>query len=278
MADLDCLTTLADVQTYMADTSLATKTLINAIGPGICALIEKFCDRYFALATYYEKVWSQGGGILYLPQYPVVELRRLMRYSEEALQIQNTSTDAASATAQVSEADDTVYLNVNGGVNDGHNDTPLVGDLTALAAAIIALGDGWTAEVVGENDDTPATELVPFAGVDALNPQAAHCYRWKDPLSVLDIEQSRGRVRFKDGSFPVEQYIFAEYSAGYETIPEDLKLLATKLVAAAVKESKTDPTMKSEKWPHYEYTRADLEKWATSADWAMLEMYRKFSL
>jgi hypothetical protein len=97
------------------------------------------------------------------------------------------------------------------------------------------------------------------------------------------LEPERGRVEFNydrcvGGRFPTEQFLWAEYTAGYATIPEAIKLLATKLIAAAVLESKTDPTMKSESWPHYKYTRADLEKWATAADWKLLAMYRRFSL
>ena len=98
MADLNDLTTLAEVQTYMADTSAATKALINAIGPGICRAMETFCDRVFALTTYFEKVWSEGGSILYLPQYPVVELRRLMRDSEEVIKILSTIVKKSAPT------------------------------------------------------------------------------------------------------------------------------------------------------------------------------------
>lgn len=279
MADLDCLTDLATVQAYMEDVSLATKTLINLVGPGICAAIEKFCDRAFELTQYAEKVWSQGGKILYLPQYPVVELRRLMKYSEEVLKIQNTSTDAASATVQISQDQDAVFLNVIGGVNDGHIEVTIgANDLTALAAAIIAEGDGWTAEVLNDSGDLPGFELSPFAGATALDPYWAHCYMWKDPLTKLDLEPKRGRVEFKDGRFPTEQFLWAEYSAGYDPIPEDLKMLATRLVVAAVKATKLDANMKSEKWPHYEYTKQDLKDFATDADLAELERWRKFSL
>lgn len=279
MADLNDLTTLLAVQTYMADMSAATKALINAIGPGICAAIETFCDRIFALTVYKEKVWSQGGSILYLPQYPVVELRRIMRYSEETLKIQNTSTDAVSATVQVSQEQAKVYLNVIGGANASNQNVAIgANDMTALAAAIIAALKGWTAQVVGSNGALPDTELTPFAGADALSPAWAHCYMWKDPLTKLDLEPDRGRVEFKDGKFPNENYVWAEWSAGYATIPDDLALLATRLVATAVRQSKHDKGMKSEKWPDYSYTRKDLTEFCTAEDLAELERWRKFSL
>lgn len=273
------LTTLADVQAYMSDTSAETAALINAIGPGICRAMETYCDRVFVLTEYSGKVWSIGGRTLYLPNYPVRELRRLMRYSKAVLDVQNTSADASSATVQVSQKHDRMYLNVIGGANAGNNGVQLSGsDLDALAILINAVGDGWVATVRSDCGDYPATELTPFAGASALTPYEACCYLWYGPLTKLDLEPERGRVEFKNGAFPQEAFLWAEYSAGYDPIPDDLALLATRIIAGAVKASKLDPNMQSERWPDYNYAKAELIGFCTKADMIELDTWRKVTL
>lgn len=256
MADL---TDLATVKTYMGITGAASDALLNLLIPAVSAQIERYCDRVFALTTYKERVWSDGGRVLYLPQYPVAELRRIMTDTKRAMTVKNTSTDALSATMQVSQEQDKVYLNVIGGASAGNLNVAIGGNtLAQLKAAIEALGVNWAVTVLSGCDDYPGAELLPFTGADALSPAYGECLVLAEPMDDLDVHPDSGRVECTGGNFAANKYIWIEWTGGYAAIPADLELLATRAVADVARQSTRDLTLKSEKLGDYAWTAADI--------------------
>jgi len=263
MADL---TTKAKVKIFMGiDVADVSKDdLIDMLVPAISREMERYCGRIFHLTTHKGKVWSPGSNVLYLPNYPVRELRRIMRDDLLVIEIENTSADATGATVQVADAESDnliLYLNIVGGANAGND--PI--DLTAMAPNTLAqvkiiveaLAKNWAVTVVGGTELYPANELLYLAGSPALTPLSTDLYIPWDVMEDLLLEEEKGRVRTKIGAFPEEKYIFAEYTAGYTTIPADLETLATKIVAQAVRQAEKDLTLKSEKLGDYAWTAGD---------------------
>jgi len=266
MADL---TDLATVKAYMGIKDATKDALINLLIPAISQQIEGYCGRVFAEAAYKGKVWSAGGNVLYLPNYPVTQVRRIMQSDKYVMKIQNTSADAVAATVQIARAEDgtyTMYLNVVGGANESNSSIDIAAvspnTLTKLRTDILALAKGWAVDIVGGCEGYPATELLDFAGEPCLNnsvtTDAHDLYVPWDLMTGLTLEESKGRVKVSAGSFPSEKYIFAEYVGGYDVLPDDLKILATKLTAESVRQSERDLTLKSEKLGDYSWTAADV--------------------
>ncbi len=264
------LTDLATVKTFLGITDASKDALLNLLIPAVCAQIETYCGRKFDEATYKERVWSPGGDVLYLPNYPVTELRRIMLDDKYVMKIENQSSDAVAATVQVGYAEDgtkTFYLNVVGGANESNAAIDLEAlapnTLAQLKTVIEALGLGWVVTLVGGTEGYPATELLDFAAEPCLDDgtsarQSHDLYVPYDYVFDLLLENSQGRVKMKyGGSFPNEKYIFAEYVGGYATIPADLELLATRIVADALHQAERDITLKSERLGDYQWTAAD---------------------
>lgn len=270
------LTTLLQVQTYMADSSAATATLINAVLPGVCRAIETFCNRKFALTLYEQFVDGEGGGILYLPQYPIVELRRIMLSAKNVMSLQNTSADAISASCQVSRDEDKIFLNVYGGASAGNESVAIAAKTCAeMKIEIEALMTNWSVSVLAGCDDIPCSELIPFSGVTCLSPTYYARLKIFDGLGELStVESSVGRI---EGNFGVGRF-WIEWTAGYEIIPADLGALATRLCANAVRRSSQDTGKKSERWADYAYTAIELENFASDTDIAELLKWRRFAL
>jgi hypothetical protein len=72
------LCTLTDVQTYTGISDGPTATIILALIPNASALIETFCNRTFASATYTETRNGGCGQKLYLSQGPVTAVASLI--------------------------------------------------------------------------------------------------------------------------------------------------------------------------------------------------------
>lgn len=267
------LTDLATVKTFMgipaADTSL--DALITLLIPAVSAELERYCGRHFEAADYKTLVWSEGGKYLYLPEYPIIQIRRFMISDWDVLLLENTSVDASEATVNVSQEQSKMYLNVYSGVNAGTEEIVLTGKtLTALAAAIVALGKGWTATVSSGYGNVDATELLPLLAAPALTPNRVYCKVPDENLEELSMIERTGRVELQIGAFPVrgfplQRYIFVDYRTGYDSIPADLQMLVNKLIAYVARESTRDTSLKSEKLGDYQWTAADLSDGISSA-------------
>lgn len=267
------LTDLATVKVYMGipvgDTSW--DALLNLLIPAVSDELERYCGRHFEAADYKTFVWSEGGPYLYMPEYPIIQLRRLMISDFDVLTIQNTSGDATEATVNVSQEQKRIYLNVFSGVNAGTSFVDLTGKtLATVKTDILALAKGWTVDIRAGYEGSPAEDLFPLTVSPALTPNKVNCSIPDELLQELSMIERTGRVEAKLGAFPtrhfpVQRYIFADYRAGYETIPNDLELLVNKMVAAAARAAKRDLTLKSEKLGDYSWTAGDVKSAMNSA-------------
>jgi len=271
------LTTLALVKTYMgiAVGDVSKDALINQLIPQLSASIARYCDREFYLHDYRDFVDTVFGSILYLPQYPVTRVKRIVRRLWWVMQVKTTRAGLKGATVELSNGE--VLTQQWGDVESAAAiDLATQDTLTKLKDALEALaGEAWQAIIRSGYENHLSADLVEQPGMPALSPDYTE-------LQVPDYDtfftgyvltQENGRIEAKCDSFP-DGRVFIEYTAGFGTdvseLPADLVGLATAIIADAVREATVNKGMKSEKLGDYSYTKFDTQ---VSVDEFVVERY-----
>jgi hypothetical protein len=123
------------------------QTLITAASDAI----QKYCRRDFVSTSYDELYSGQGDRRLMLRQYPLISVESVRYRPVTVLKI--TNTIAANVQARVSVTSTGLKLvRVNAGVKTTDTSVTFAGNptLAACGVAINALGNGWSAQVVGD--------------------------------------------------------------------------------------------------------------------------------
>lgn len=177
-----------------------------------CDAVESYCGRLFAADDYRE--WYTGcGSCLTLRQFPLLALRRVCVGATTVGTLSNSSTDAVSASGAV--INNTLRLTVVGGANASDSALTLsaYSTMALLAAAVTALGKGWTLTV--ETEESPRclreegwSNLLDGSTASLSGPGAA---------IAVDVDyRTAAMVSTSAGD------VFVDYRAGYEVIPSDL--------------------------------------------------------
>ena len=222
------------------------------------AHIEYICGRSFNAADYTHRYSGRGHKKLVLRQRPIITVSRVAFGWREAFKVKNTSTDCIQANVALESAQ--ARLDVVGGANNSSSTvayTAASTDLDTFVAAIIAEGNGWTAEVASgadgawlvadcfdfesrnaltdwltvwapyENQDQ--YEVDREAGVlyrtgwgSTLSPMvwgSSTWMRWSHrPVELRPLNAESAAPYWQDGTFN----IYVKFRAGYETIPSDV--------------------------------------------------------
>ena len=127
-------------------------TLLQTLLTAASDVIQKWCRRDFVSTSYDELYSGNGESRLLLRQYPIVSVESVRYRPVTVLKI--TNTDAANVQARVSIISTGLKLvRVTAGVKTTVTaGLTFAGDvtLTALAAAVNAVGAGWSAQIVGD--------------------------------------------------------------------------------------------------------------------------------
>jgi hypothetical protein len=186
---------------------------------------KKECRRTFEETSYtLEKYDGKGTRNLYLKNYPVITLDRLVVGTTEVIKIRNTS---AYTSASVSVLTTGLRL-VKDGIPDSTVTFASNTTMNAIVAAITALGSGWEASVVSTTyGNYKSTELLPLFGYNCIDSNWIYL---KIPYATgaeyeFEVDQNTGII---NRSFPFPKgfrNIFVDYSAGYSSddMPEDIK-------------------------------------------------------
>ncbi len=113
--------------------------------------IQKWCRRDFVQVSYDELYSGDGQRYLVLRQYPLISVQSVRYRPVTVLKI--TNTNPANVQARVSVTGTGLTLvRVNAGVKTTDASVTFAGNVTlsAVAAAVSALGNGWSAQVVGD--------------------------------------------------------------------------------------------------------------------------------
>lgn len=272
------LTTPANFYSYTGIPLGTDEALITALIARATSAIENYCNRTLVSTTFREIYNGDHRLELNLREYPVTAINYISVGLQEPIAITNTSTDAWSAMVAVTSTDMT--LTVNGGAGDGANSLTLADfTITTLAAAINALGSGWSATVSENLGVWSAAELLEQGGINALN-SGANPKLPGMPLSNYRPDYENGIVHLRSGYWHFNnrystecslnsyspsfysgghnaQSIIIRYTAGFTTTPADLEQIAIDLTNTYYQSRATDSTVKREKLADHDITYID---------------------
>lgn len=280
-----------DLITVSRATQNATLLALNTSNPAYLAslisaasaAIEQYCLRTFSQSTYSEYY----DGHLYvdqpirLRQYPVLEISRIATNPTPAILISNTGSSVQRATIETT-ATGVKVVTVASGVSTAT--TPLYATyvtLNALAAAITAIGSGFTATVqTAPNINLglfPSADLAPLQGaMTTIGGNGAYLYVYLEDLQPFSFTSdygfggglsSRYGWRLDDaagqihGRFPRgTRNLRIDYTAGYATIPQDIQEACVSLVQHRYQTSQVNSALKSAQLGNASFVIADLKK------------------
>lgn len=273
--------------------------------------ITRFCGRPFGLLPYDEIVTPEGvrqdrgePASAKLSYFPVQAIARVATGRATVLTVSNidtTTNQLASVAFAVSgdvEYNDLSYTGLNlsstasGTVTTNSVLFTAYPTISALAAAINALGGGWKAVVASGSRPSPGLfEPAELVGVrepkNAFSPGASLDV-FTRTASSYDIDRATGILRCygpggfgEEGAFGSpcdglggwggsalgESQYRVTYTAGFSTIPESVQQVCAELVKGALERLKTDATLQSETTGKYTWTARQAIQ--ALPDWAL---------
>ncbi len=231
-------------------TTSAENTTLDALIAAVSAAIERWCRRTFASAAYDEVYDGSEQSELILQHFPVLFVERVACLPTPVLRVQNGAASVQRATVQVT-ATGLNLTRVASGVAATDTIT-FVGNatLTDLAAAIAALGNGWSASVAADQFANRASaDLRALQGAFAAKDSAAELAIHLQELTSFEIDAARGfLVRAARWSGPPRGWRVI-YTAGYASVPEDIQEACAQWVAMLFWQTKRDPGLAQETVP-----------------------------
>jgi hypothetical protein len=240
-------------------------TTLGALVTAVSKAIVKYCRRDFASTAYDELYSGNGQRRLILRQFPIQSIQSVRYRPVTVFKIQNTDTTTNQQARVSVNATGLTLVRVASGVSTTDTSVTFAGNVTlgAMATAVIALGAGWTAQVVGDaNDYTKWPSADMYVANSTGEQQGALTCRgafaelkmhtnelagfsfaarsgwllraipYTDPelLRPEDLVWSPGINNFR-----------VQYTAGYATIPEDIQEACAIWVAQLFWDTKRDP-------------------------------------
>jgi hypothetical protein len=231
-------------------TTANENTTIDLLIRAVSQAIERWCRCSFGLENYDELYGGDGDTRLLLRYYPVLAVDRVATCPETVLTVTNTGATNQRATVQVTDTGLTL-VRVASGVTSTDTSVTWAANATlgAVAAATAALGNGWGATAVAGHASRASADLLPIQGALNAKDRAAELRLHTEELSDYQVDTARG-VLFRAGGWAdgADNYRVA-YTAGYETVPEDVQEACAEWVAALFYQTKRDPGFSQEQMP-----------------------------
>jgi hypothetical protein len=270
MAAKDLINLTRAKQAIQSITDSSQDTLLGVLITSISDAVAKYCRRDFVSKAYDELYSGTGDRRLLLREYPIQAVQSIRTRPATVLNITNLT--AANVQARVSVlATGLELVRVNAGVKTTVTaglDFAGNATLTALAAAVNAVGSGWSAQVVGDATtygSWPSADLyVPPGRGDGTRGQGAlSCvngsfaelklhtaelagYQWDArgwllrAIPYTDPEL----LHPEDLVWPVGiNNLRIQYTAGYATVPEGVQEACARWVSLAWSMTSRDPLL-----------------------------------
>lgn len=253
MADL---TTITQVKLYGAISGTTYDTKLSSLLTAASRFVEGYCDRLFISAAYTEYCDGREDYIT-LNAYPIT-LGPRIRAAVQALEISNTdATTNQRATVSLSVTAPAISLTkvVSGTSSTNTLSVSTYTTLSTMAAAIIAVGSGWTATPISGYESFPTADLRAIQGVVDARNEVATLELFEDFSGIQRTDLDTGTVW---GCFPPgTMNIQSVYTGGYSAIPDDVVAAVCEVTLALHRMGTRDATLKSEKLGDYAYTNFD---------------------
>jgi hypothetical protein len=247
-------------------------TLLQTLLTAVSDAIQKYTRRDFVSTSYDEVYSGNGDRRLLLRQYPIISVQSVRYRPVTVIKITNTQTANVQARVSVTSTGLTL-VSTNAGVKTTNTSVTFAGNVTlsALAAAVIAQGNGWSAQIVGD-----VTNYGSWPSVDLYWPAnfptfeggtggqgALQCvagsfaelkmhtyelagYQWDSrgwllraiPYTDPELMQPEDLV------WPVGiNNLRIQYTAGYATIPESVQEACAEWTAMLYYQTNRDPSL-----------------------------------
>jgi hypothetical protein len=270
----DLITTAYAKYALQADASFsaAEDTVIGALVTAVSAAIEKHCRRSFNSATH-DELYDGGADEILLRFYPVQSVTFVRCNPQSVLEVSNTLTSTNQQASVEVRSDRLALTAVASGVSSTDTSVTFSGNPTieACAAAVSALGSGWTARSVGSATGDyglwPSADLyvAPNLGdgtrslgnLDCRGRYAAlrmhvdvlseYSFDANGTLYHLSGQQwPAGLAGWDESSRPFpggRGYYRVKYVAGYTTVPEAVQTACAEWVREIYFAWKRDPSL-----------------------------------
>jgi hypothetical protein len=268
MAAKDLITLARAKQAILSITDSTYDTLLGTLITACSDAVEKYCRRDFYSRSYDELYSGIGDRRLILREYPIQSIASVRYRPVTVLKVQNTDTATNQRATVAVTSTGLTLVSVASGVTTTVSKT-FAGNvtLTAMAAAINALGSGWSAQVVGDSNDYgkwPSADLyvAPSYGDGVQSQGALTCRGTFAELKLHTYElqgyqwDARGwllraipytdpeLLHPEDLIWPVGINNFrVQYTAGYTTIPEAVQEACAEWVASLFWSAQRDPAV-----------------------------------
>jgi hypothetical protein len=261
MAAIDLITLSRAKQNIQSITDTSQDSLLSTLITAISRAIEKYCRRDFVQTNYDELYNGNGDRRLLLRQYPLIAVQSVRYRPVTALKITNNLANTPQARVSVTSTGLTL-VTVTNGVTNAQTVT-FAGNVTlsALATAVNALGNGWSAQSTGY-DSWPSADLRSPQGALTAAGQFAELKLHTYELAGYQIDENRGwllraipytdpeLLHPEDLIWPVGINNFRiQYSAGYATVPEGVQEACAEWVSTAYFQTLRDPLVKRQAVP-----------------------------
>jgi hypothetical protein len=240
------LITNARAKFNLPSATAADDATINTLISAASRAVQRWCRRDFISTSFDELYNGSGESRLILRQYPIISVQSVRYRPATLLKVINTNT-TLNQQARVSVTSTGLTLvRVASGVSYTST-VAFAGNptLSALAAAINALGNGWSAQVVGDYGSWPSADIRGPQGALTAWGRFAELKLHTAELAGYQIDERRGwllrAIPYSDPEllhpedliWPVGVGNFrVQYTAGYATIPEDVQEATAELVAS----------------------------------------------
>lgn len=230
------LVTTAEVSAAWSGFSSLGSGEQDAVVSAASRAVEGYLGRTIGSGTYDEIAMPDGrDGVLYCRRYPVASIPRVSGGLMAVLSVSNTDSSNALATAEMVTSGDPINPTYTGlkftRIASG---TPTTSStlafatyttLSALGAAIEALGGGWDATVAAGYETFPSAQLWKQVGArGAVAPYSAEFQAFVEDLGPVEVNHATGKVQLP--RWPrSDRRVRVQYTAGYATadVPADIK-------------------------------------------------------
>lgn len=232
--------------------------------------IESFTRRKLKTRAYLFQRYEGNKSLLFTRGYPITKIESIGIGSIECIKVKNT-TSKYNAAVKVTATGVTL-------VADGTEGTAIAfadyATMTLLAAAINDTA-GWTASVTSSTTGAyPSSRLYRHPNYYCLN-EDVNLRCPYEPLSNYEVDMDRGIIDFGSAFYTTFMGIFICYTAGFVTIPEELKLITCSFAKGLDDKRMSDGSMRSEKMGDYSYARAEGASLLSKDELDILKKYRR---
>jgi len=232
--------------------------------------IERFTRRELKSRDYLFERYAGSSSKIFTKNYPITKIESIGIGSIECIKVQNTALKY-NAAVKVSPTGVTL-------VEEGSEGTEITfasyATMTLLAAEINS-NAGWAASTASSTVGAyPSDRLYRHPNYYCLN-EDVYLRCPYTPLNSYEVDMDNGIIDLGSAFYTTFKGIFICYTAGFVTIPEEIKLIACSFVKGLDAKRTMDGTMKSEKLGDYSYTRSEAASMISTDEMKILKTYRR---